>query len=81
MCLRMAVTRRLHALISSHISCFLGYFCLFLGICLSKMHLNQKLIKFAIWVLSSKTNANTVELVRSIFFVTRGVRYVPGATS
>lgn len=78
---RMAVEKRFHALIASRISRISRLFCLFLGICLPKMHLNQKLIKFAIWLLSSKTNANTVELVRSIFFVTRGVRYVPGATS
>ncbi|RWF71098.1 MAG: hypothetical protein EOS26_22040 [Mesorhizobium sp.] len=31
--------------------------------------------------LSSKTNPNTVELVKHIFFVKRGVRHVLGATS
>jgi hypothetical protein len=55
-------------------------FLLFRGHSAFKEAFNQKVLKFSILGLSRKTNPNTVEMVKRIFFVKRGVRHVLGAT-
>ncbi|MER8485221.1 hypothetical protein [Mesorhizobium sp. M1322] len=53
----------------------------FAAFAFQKSFSTKNLKEFSVLGLSSKTNPTTVELVKRIFLVKRGVRHVLGATS